>query len=258
MKDQLLPYLTTPERNAAFLQVSNQTLDEQTGANGIGTLAEKSIHAVLKRFYAGSPAFEEVRCHGYVADVRTKEGITEIQTRAFYSMKKKLHAFLTECPVTIVYPVTHRKWLSWITPETGAVSKPRRTNRTGYGFSIFPELYSIKDFLRHPNLSFRLALLDVEEYKMLDGYGPNRKIRATRNDGLPQALIAEVPLKSAESFSYFLPASLPERFSTAELAACAKIPPELASVALNVLLHMETVQRVGKIGHSYLYERSLK
>lgn len=256
MKDQLLPYLTPPERGAAFLQVCDRTLDELTAANGIGTLAEKSIHAVLKRFYAGDPAYEEIRCCGFVADIRTPAGIIEIQTRSFYTMKRKLHAFLPECPVTIVYPVVYRKWLSWIDPENGAVSKPRRTSRTNYGFSVFPELYGIKDFLRHPNLSFRLALLDVEEYKMLDGYGPNRKIRASRNDGLPQALIAEVPLKSPESFSYFLPKQLPERFTAGDLAACAKVNRELASIALNILLHMDTVRRIGKTGKAYQYEKA--
>ncbi len=257
MNNQLLQHIISPERAQLFEQVCDATLDELTAAGGIGTLAEKSTHAVLKRFYAEEAVYEEVPTCGFVADICRPEGVIEIQTRGFFRMKRKLHAFLTECPVTIVYPVTYRKWLCWVDPDTGAVTAPRRSPKTDYGFRVFDELYGIKDFLRHPRLSIRLALMDIEEYKMLDGYGADKKKRATRNDGLPKALVAEVPLCTKEDYGYFLPDSLPEEFTTADLAACGKIPKARAQVATNILLHLECIERVGKQGNAFVYKRTI-
>lgn len=257
MNNQLLQHSISPERAQLFEQVCDTTLDELTATGGIGTLAEKSTHAVLKRFYAEDPGYEEVPTCGFVADICRPEGVIEIQTRGFFRMKRKLHAFLTECPVTIVYPVTYRKWLCWVDPATGAVTSPRRSPKTNYGFRVFDELYGIKDFLGHPNLTIQLALMDIEEYKLLDGYGADKKKRATRSDGIPKALIAEIPLHAPSDYRYFLPDGLPQPFSSADLASVARIPADMARTALNVLLHLGCVQRVGKQANAFLYEKTI-
>ncbi len=257
MNDRLQQHLSSDARREEFALVCDQTLDELTATSGIGTLSEKSTHAVLKRFYSGSSAYEEQAFCGFVADVRTPQGIFEIQTRSFHTMRRKLAAFLAEETVTIVYPVIYRKWLCWVDPETGAVSPPRLTGRRLYGQKIFSELYGIKEFLTHPNLRIQLALLEVEEYKLLDGYGPDRKRHATRNDGIPRSLIAEIPLNSPADYQYFLPDSLPTPFSTADLAAAWKQPKSTASVGAGILLAASCIRRVGKRGNAYLYEKEL-
>ena len=61
----------------------------------------------------------EIPIENFVADIFTGQEIIEIQTRAFYKMRRKLDAFLPLYPVTIVYPIPHIKWLSWIDEETG-------------------------------------------------------------------------------------------------------------------------------------------
>ena len=74
----------------------------------IGTLGERSLHAVLKRFLQPDENRHEVRVGRYVADIFDENGVTEIQTRQFYKMKRKLAAFLPEHAVTVVYPVSRQ------------------------------------------------------------------------------------------------------------------------------------------------------
>ena len=79
---------------------------------GIGTLNEKTLHAVLKCYYEPCTARHEIQLGRYVADIVSETGIVEIQTRAFHKLRDKLRYFLSiSDSVTVVYPVPHIKWL---------------------------------------------------------------------------------------------------------------------------------------------------
>lgn len=262
--DRLEPHLCDEARRAEFSEVCDRTEGELTATGGIGTLAEKTIHSVLKHFYAGVPEYEERRVlppagrgTGFVADVARPDGIFEIQTRHFYLLKKKLQAFLAVSPVTIVYPVVYRKTLRWVDPADGTVSAPRRTGKLDFGYRVLTELYSLGDMFPRDGLSVRLALLDVEEFKMLDGYGPSRKIRASRSDGFPQDLVAEVELRSPSDYAYFLPETLPGEFTSADYASACVIRRDLAQASVRVLCALGVLERIGTSGRNYVYRRSV-
>ena len=258
----LTPHLCDEARTQAFAAVCDRTEGELTALNGIGTLAEKTIHSVLKHFYAGASEFEERRVlppagrgSGFVADVARPDGIFEIQTRHFYLLKKKLHAFLAVSPVTIVYPVVYRKTLRWVDPDDGTVSKARRTGKSDFGHRVLAELYSLGESFPREGLSVKLVLLDVEEFKLLDGYGKDRKIRASRNDGFPQELVAEVDLRTPADYAYFLPDTLPEEFTSADYAACCNLHRDLAQTCVRVLTALGALERTGTSGRNYVYRR---
>ena len=88
---------------------------------GIGTLSEKTVHAVMKNYYAPDTDMHEIPIENFVADIYTGQEIIEIQTRAFHKMRRKLDAFLPLYPVTIVYPIPHIKWLFWIEDRKSVV-----------------------------------------------------------------------------------------------------------------------------------------
>jgi len=236
-----------------FEEIRETVLREQKAQNGIGTLSEKTIHAVLKRYYAILPEFEEKKCAGFVADICNGFEIKEIQTRQFYKCRKKLDAFLPDYDVTMVYPLAQQKTVRWIDPESGEVSAARKSPKKLSPYNIFTELYGIKDYLKSPHLHFLITMLEVEEYKYLDGYGPKRKIRAHRSDGIPIRILEEYELNEPKDFLIFLPIELPEKFTSADLGKVAKIPRDLAGMALNILYYLEIVDRVGKKGNSILY-----
>lgn len=221
---------------------------------GIGTLAEKSLHAILKNYYEPDEDRQEIPIENYVADIFADGEIIEIQTRQFDKMRGKLAAFLPLYPVTIVYPIPHEKWLIWIDEESGSLSKKRKSPRKGNPYLVFPELYKIKAYLKDPNLRLRLVLLDVEEYKLLNGWSKDRKKGASRYDRIPTELVREIELDCPQDFLQFVPFELEGAFTSKEFAAAARIPLSLAQTVLNILYHVEAVARVGKRGRLYLYE----
>ena len=119
---------------------------------GIGTLSEKTVHAVLKNFYAPDEDMHEIPIEGCVADIYTGTEIVEIQTRNFDRMRDKLGKFLPLYPVTIVYPIPYEKWLIWIDEETGEFSSRRKSPVKGNPYVAFKELYRIINFLLDENL----------------------------------------------------------------------------------------------------------
>ncbi len=221
---------------------------------GIGTMQEKTIHAVLKLYLSPETRFHEVRVNSFIADIFTGHEIIEIQSRNFNAMRRKLAAFLPDFPVTIVYPVTHLKWLRWIDKQTGEVSRPRKSPKVGNGYQVFSELYRIKNFILDPNLSIKLVFIDVEEYRYLDGWSKDHKKGSTRSDALPLGLYKELLLRDYVDYKYFLPESLPDEFTSEDLRKTAHISKALSNVTLNILNHLGTVERIGKKQNFYLYK----
>lgn len=231
---------------------------EQASAQAsIGTLGEKTLHAVLKQYYLTEQAEAEVRFASFVADIVAPEGIIEIQTRGFDRLRRKLDAFLPECPVSIVYPLPHTKWLCWIDPETGLVSKRRKSPKTGVPQDAFFELYKIKRHLSHPNLTLRILLLDVEEYRLLNGWSHDRKRGSSRHERIPIGLVDELVLARLEDYRALIPATLEEPFRSEDFRRAARIPLGRAQTGLNILHSLGAVQRIGKQGNAFLYTRAV-
>ena len=221
---------------------------------GIGTLSEKTMHAVLKHYYAPDEEMHEIPIENYVADIYTGTEIIEIQTRAMDRMRKKLEAFLPLYPVTIVYPMPREKWLYWIDEATGEVSPKRKSPKKGNPYQAFIELYKIRPFLSHPNLRLRLDLIDMEEYRLLNGWSRDKKKGSERYDRIPTAFVEEVCIDCVRDYMQLIPYELPEQFTVKEFAKCAKIPVRLAGTILLIFYDLKLVDRVGKSGKSYVYE----
>lgn len=226
------------------------------GGGGIGTLSEKALHAALKAYYEPDALSREVTVGGFVADIVGENGIIEIQTRSFDRFREKLAAFLECARVTVVYPVIEKRSLGWIDPDSGEITEVRTSPKHGIPMDVFPELYKIKKYLLHPNFQLRLVFLEAADYRFLNGYGDKKKIRASRGDCVPTALLGESDLKVSADYAALLPAALTEPFSSADLAKCIRRPRTLAQTALNVLQSMHAVERIGKNGRSYLYRRA--
>lgn len=243
----------SPFDEALFKKACDEIIHADREKNGIGTLQEKTLHAVLKRFYEPDAAHQEIRIGNFVADIFRGGEIIEIQTRSFNAMRKKLDVFLEKYPVTVVYPIVHTKWLFWIDEKTGEVSKKRKSPRTGKTYDAYYELYKIKNYLTHPNLHLCLILLDVEEYRLLNGWSRDKKKGSTRYDRIPVRLVDEFYIGSPNEYGCMIPEGLPAPFTSKDFARLAKIPPKTAQLALNILTYIHAVQRTGKKGNSYLY-----
>ena len=220
---------------------------------GIGTLSEKTIHAILKNYYQPDEDKQEMPIENFVADIYSDGEIIEIQTRQFNRMRDKLKAFLPLYPVTIVYPIPREKWLVWIDEESGELSKKRKSPVKGNPYMAFSELYKIKMFLKDPNIRLKLVFLDIEEYKLLNGWSRDRKKGSSRYDRIPTELVEEIDINCIRDYMQFVPYELEGEFTSKEFAKAAHISVSLAQTVLNILYYVGTVTRTGKRGNQILY-----
>lgn len=220
---------------------------------GIGTLSEKTVHAILKNYYEPNEDRQEIPIENYVADIYADGEIIEIQTRHFDKMRAKLSAFLPLYPVTIVYPIPMEKWVIWIDEASGELSKKRKSPVKGNPYMAFRELYKIKMFLKDTNLRLKLTFLDMEEYRLLNGWSRDKKKGSSRFDRIPTHLAQEVDITCLEDYMQFVPYDLPEAFTAKDFAKAAHIQLSLAQTVLHILHYVGTVERVGKKGREYLY-----
>ncbi len=220
----------------------------------IGTLSEKTVHAVVKNYFEPDEDHQEIPIEKYVADIYRNGEILEVQTRQMGRLRDKLSCFLQNYPVTVVHPVLHRKTLIWVDPETGEMSKPRKTSTIGSVYSAFSELYLIRNFLTHENIRVTLLLMDMTEYKLLNGRSKDRKhYGAERYDRIPTALISQIDLTCPEDYMQLIPENLEEEFTSLDFAREAHIPRSLASNILQVFHMLGIITRIGTRGRAYLY-----
>lgn len=237
-----------------FERAKDKVIGINRARNGIGTLQEKTIHAVLKNYYEEDSDKQEIPIDTFVADIYNGKEIIEIQTAQFNRMREKLLSFLPAYEVTIVHPVPRFKYLVWIDRETGEYSSKRKSPVTGNPYFIFPELYKIKQYLLDDNLHIKVVMMDMEELRFINKSPKRRKKSAGKYDRLPLAMVEEISIDQREDYMQFVPYSLGNEFTSLEFAREAHINRSLAQVTLNILHHVGTVEKLGKRGNSILYQ----
>ncbi len=236
-----------------FNQAIEKIVYQERERYGIGTLSEKTLHAVVKNYMEPNEDYHEVPLEGYVADIFREGRVVEIQTAHFDTLRRKLDKFLPLYPVTIVYPIPATKWVVWVDPETGMEMSKRKSPKRGSPYQAFRELYKIKQYLNHPNLRIHFLFIDIEETKLLDGWSADKKRGATKHDRIPTQLVDEMIFERVEDYRMMIPPEL-SAFTTKEYAKSTKISLAHAQTALNIFHYLQVVERIGKKGNSYLYE----
>ena len=239
-----------------FRQICDRIRNNEIRQSGIGTLGEKTLHAILKSYFEPSESFHEIRVGNFVADIADENGITEIQTRQFNKLRKKLDYFLSITNVTVVYPVAAEKWILWIDEQTGETTKRRKSPKQGRPFEILHELYKIKSYLCCPSLRFCIVMLKVEEFRLLNGWSSDKKKGSTRFDCIPTELVDEVRITDPKDYEKLIPENLNERFTSKDFKKMSGLSLSRSQTALNVLYSVGAVKRVGRQGNLYFYERA--
>lgn len=238
-----------------FHKVCDEVVAQGQGLMGIGTLGEKTVHSVLKKYYETNSNNHEIKIKGFVADICDGQEIMEIQTQGFNRLRKKLAVFLDFYPVTIVYPIPYIKWIRWVNPQTGEITKPRKSPKRGTPYMIFPELYKIKNFLLEPNLRIKIVLLNMEEYRFLDGWSEDMKKGSSRCDCIPTDIIQELNITQTKDYEMLIPESLKEEFTSKDYKKAAGLSSGASVIAVHILNYVGAVKRIGKKGRAFLYSR---
>ncbi len=247
---------TTVVNRAGFLNICYIHNQRRDAAEGIGTLNEKRIHLVLKDYFDPDKAHHEIPYLGFVADIKNDDGIIEIQTGALNPLFRKLAAFLPENRVTLVHPLMQKKTVSWIDPKTGDISPRHNSPLHETAIDGLIELYNIRSHLASPNLHIRFPLIEVDEYRMRDGWGSGGKRGSHRYDRIPIQLFDMVTIDSRDDYKrLYVPAELSGvEFTTTDYQRAVKLDKKSAYYAVAALTEAKVLLRCGKKEKSILYK----
>lgn len=224
---------------------------------GINTYAEKRLHRVLKCCYEPDETRHEQKVGRYFADILRENEIVEIQTASLYPLKAKIAYYLSETPyqITVVHPVYTKRWIRWLDPEDGSVSAPRRSPKKENAVTAAADLVYLCDHLTNPRLRFRFPMLEVEDYRLLNGRSADRKHHSTRYERFPIALLDELTVECSAEYEALLPADLPACFTGAEFMRLTRIDSRRAYAALKVFCAVGLLFTEPGEGRARLYRR---
>ncbi|MDD4212599.1 MAG: hypothetical protein PHY42_04290 [Bacilli bacterium] len=238
-----------------FLELLHSFEHDDSIRRGIGTYQESFLHCLLKYTFEANEGFHEVKIDSYVADIFDGKQIIEIQTGNFNQLRGKLTAFLPKYPVLLVYPIAHIKWIRWEDPETGELCERRKSPKVGSLYDCFKELYKIKWFLSHPQLSFCLVLIDLEETRLLNGWSKDHKKGSHRKSRMPIELYEATYFNSKADYERLIPSSLAPSFTVKDFSKAAKLTLRRSGEAISVLKELKLIVQSGKIGRAYTYSK---
>ena len=222
----------------------------------IGILNEKPLHAALKEWEAEEGDRFEVPVGRFVADIVRGEQIIEIQTGSTSVLKRKFETLLGGHSVRLLLPIAVVKTISTI-DENGAEIRSRRSPKRGSLLDAFHELINLRAFLGDPNLAIDVILIHEEEVRRPRSRPMRRKGQKSWEVHERRLLevLDSVSLHHPADYLAFVPASLSEPFTTADLARTIGRPRWMARKIAYVLREMGVLAVVGKAGNAILYER---
>jgi hypothetical protein len=241
---------------ALFYNIIYSTTFDVHERYNIGTYKEKKLHIILKKYFESDDSFHEVPTNGFIADIRRGKEITEIETSGFSGLSPKLSAYLPEYKVNLVYPIAAKKYVSWIDPETSEISKRHISPKKQTVYDALFELVRILPHVSDPNLRILVPVLEVDEYRMLDGWSYNRKRGSHRFERMPTNLIDIIEISTDRDYLKYIPENCSDVFGASEFAKGCKIDSRSASAILKVMEARGVLVRVANKGRAYQYTRN--
>ncbi len=224
-----------------------------TGDPIIGTLQESSLHQQLKEIYADTSDTMEVPVDGYVIDIERNGQLIEIQTKRFYSIRKKLRTLVKDHRVLLVHPLVSEKWIVRETIDGRHQMGRRKSPKKQDFLHVFIELVSLPRLLENPNFSLELVLVKAEEVQRKDGKGSWKRKGWSVVDTRLLEVVDRIHFNNPKDLLILLPNSLPSAFTNADLARDLHIPRRLAEKVTYCMLKMGVLRQVGKKGRARLH-----
>lgn len=226
-------------------------------SEGFNVYNEGLIHKAVKLYIEPDTERHEVHLPHAVADILTGGTVYEVQTGSPIPLIPKIRALLDEYKVTLVLPfraLTHHVWLD---PDNGEATVPKRINaRPKPIHTVARSLYAVRELIAHPGFSVRILPLAVDEVRLLDGYGKDRRRRATLTSRTPTRLLDDVELLSPCDYKIFVPDTLGDEFTAPEFLRRIGSRSRYDRIALSLLTYLGLIERTGKRGNAYIYRRT--
>lgn len=253
------------EISRRFSDALGAAMIREKGVHGsVGTQNEQLIHSTLKNYYAPYSDEQEIKIGKFFADAVSEDGVFEIQTRSLHKLREKLKAFLDCSRVTVVHPVIREYRTLFINEQSGEIVKETPPRKLKTLLKVFKELYSIREFLNHEDLTVILCGLRVEKRVYFSGETPpDMSSRSARKkcviENIPLELLSETVLEKPRDYEIFLPddirsrlSDIPDGFTKKQL--CKAANESASSLRLEVLRTVGLIEKIGKNGREFTYK----
>ncbi|MFX0075491.1 MAG: hypothetical protein ACFE96_08620 [Candidatus Hermodarchaeota archaeon] len=225
-----------------------------SGVNSIGIFHESTLHSDLKQWYKKPGDQLEVQIENFIIDIVRDNLLIEIQTKNFSTIRKKLEILLEEHRVLLIHPIVKDKWIISIDNQSNEVIRKRLSPTHHSYLDIFEELIRIPDLVINPNLTIKLLLVQIKEFRVYDGKGSwRRKGWSIRDRKLVRVLDTKA-FCSPIDFLMLKPSNLKTPFTNVELGYSIEKSLRLAQRMSYCLRKMGVFKVVGKSGRYLLFD----
>ena len=240
----------------AFLNALQRVDDEERLSRGFTVLKEGDIHKAIKLYIEPDASKHEVVLPHAVLDILNDDGVYEVQTGSPLPLLTKLRALIPDYKVTLVLPYRALTAHRWLDTESGELTGPRRKASRPKGIvSLSRSLYAVRELIGEENFSIRVIGLVVEDTRALDGYGKDKKRRATLLSRRPTDIVLDEVFREKSDYLRIIPTILGDTFTEPEFVTAIKSRSRYDRMFLNLLVTLGVLERSEGEGRAYLYRK---
>lgn len=218
-----------------------------------------SLHQQLKQHFVADPNAHEVMCRDFRIDAVDKRGrLIEIQCASLAAIRRKVQCLLETHQVIVAKPLASRKLIVRQEASNGPVISRRYSPLRQSLMHVFEELVHFVPVFPHPGLRLDVLLTEQEEIRI-----PSSARRCGRKpwrvtDRRLMAVHEHLQLTTPSSLWNALDISVPERFTTADLARAADMPRWLCQKAAWCFRNMSFFEPCDQVGNAVVYRIAMR
>jgi hypothetical protein len=214
---------------------------------------ERALHSEIRKVYSLPGDQFEVKLGNYIVDILRGQLVIEVQTKNFSALKEKLQTLTEKHEVRLVYPLSEKKWITYLTKEN-VVTNRRRSPKKGKLTDLFRELVMISNIVGDENFSLEVLLIDEEEVRCNDGKGSWRRRGVSIKERRLLQVNSRILFQNKTDYLNILPDSLNQVFTNKELSKLAKIPIRTARQITYCLRKIGAILLTPKKGRELVFQ----
>jgi len=214
---------------------------------------ERALHSEIRKVYSLPGDQFEVKLGNYIVDILRGQLVIEVQTKNFSALKEKLQTLTEKHEVRLVYPLSEKKWITYLTKEN-VVTNRRRSPKKGKLTDLFRELVMISSIVGDENFSLEVLLIDEEEVRCNDGKGSWRRRGVSIKERRLLQVNSRILFQNKTDYLNILPDSLNQVFTNKELSKSAKIPIRTARQITYCLRKIDAILLAPKQGRELVFQ----